>query len=177
MSQLVDNKHAFNPFDSKSMANTRQTLNSLHERKSNKTQVFSGISRCVATIRPLRELCVDKLLKQLHKVVITEDTDYQLIRPLLEKCSAIELQRLETLFSSLASKTDQLWHELCRNEFHFTTSCGPNEDKHEYIDCVPNKTSAESWRHFYWRSMDYRKRKLEEITSNIRHKSDSVKTS
>ncbi|CAG2176891.1 unnamed protein product [Oppiella nova] len=157
----------------------RETVNStdigLHERKSNKTNVFSGISRSVSIIKPLQELCVDKLYKQLNKLVINEDMDYKTIRPLLKRCSATELRRLETLCPALASQTDEIWLELCRNEFHFTTD--DNNDHNYYNNCVPNKTSQESWHHFYWRSVDYRKRKLEEITESIRLKTDGIRSS
>ncbi|XP_054165704.1 elongin-A-like [Oppia nitens] len=143
------------------------------ERKTNKTNVFSGYSKTVRTVSPLKMLCLEKLSQHFDKLVINQSINYDIIQPLLERCESHDLKRIEELNPWLTSQTERLWHQLCRNDFYFVVTDGKDS---QHSNGIPNKMSSESWRQFYWRVMSDRKRKLEELTTSIKDKTASLKT-
>ncbi len=62
---------------------------------------------------------------------------------------------------------------MCRNEFNFKES---QSDRNYYDKSLSIKSSAETWRQYYWRLISDTNRKLDEITINIRAKNDFIES-
>ncbi len=121
----------------------------------------------------LKDLCYEVLIERTDKLVNIKPKDYCLVKPILQKLNSTQLKRIEKLSPKLIPETDDLWLELCRNEFNFKDS----QSDHNYYDkSLSIKSSAETWRQYYWRLISDRKRKLDEITVNIRAKSEFIES-
>ncbi len=134
---------------------------------------FSGFSKTVPKMMSLKNLCYEVLTERIDKLVDIKPKDYCLVKPILQKLNSTQLKQIEKLSPKLMPETDDLWLELCRNEFNFK---GSQSDHNYYDKSLSIKSSAETWRQYYWRLISDRKRKLDEITINIRAKNDLIES-
>ncbi|KAI0071757.1 hypothetical protein K474DRAFT_1652078 [Panus rudis PR-1116 ss-1] len=85
-----------------------------------------------------------------------DDVRFDLVKPILQNCSAETLLRLEEASPQIMSETHQLWHDLCFRAY-------PLLAKRTYEVDEP-----ESWRDAYFVLQDLETKRLEDIGTRLR---------
>lgn len=75
---------------------------------------------------------------------------FYILKPVLEKCSANDLYRLEDYNPHFLEDSDYLWKNHCNKDFK-----------------TSEREEMESWRELYWRKFDEREQKLKAIRQTI----------
>lgn len=73
-----------------------------------RTKVYSG-NKCAATVLSLHEMCIRVLQKNVDALEYTGGVPFDILEPILLKCSAIQLDQIEYFNPYLAEDTNDLW--------------------------------------------------------------------
>ncbi|KAH9981138.1 RNA polymerase II transcription factor SIII subunit A-domain-containing protein [Lactifluus volemus] len=90
-------------------------------------------------------------------VSLGDNVSYELVRPILESCSADDLRRLEDATPHLRAHTDDLWELLCFREHLAEVDCFHGSS-------VPPKP----WRHLFFDLRAKKEKRLEEISARMK---------
>lgn len=144
--------------------NKNQTVHRLDvTSKKGRTAVFAGTSRSsrYTKVPSLERLCLDLLSDNLDNITCVGDAPYYLLKPVLEKCTPVQLQKIESYnqynFTFLLD-ADELWKQHCRSEFKFM-----------------DREDEETWRSCYMRAKKEREDKLNAIARQIKKKTEKEK--
>ncbi|XP_076361803.1 uncharacterized protein LOC143252880 isoform X2 [Tachypleus tridentatus] len=119
--------------------------------KKDRTAVYSGRKAVyLPEVPTLYEACIRVLIDNMEGLAVTGGVPYELLKPVLERCSPTQLYMLEDYNPYLLENTDELWEVHCKRDFR-----GRNPDEEE------------TWRELYLRLFDEREAKLKRITANI----------
>ncbi|KAI2803859.1 hypothetical protein BLOT_007996 [Blomia tropicalis] len=160
-SQRVMDSDSFSSFDagsnSKRSAETEQKFHIGMKFKGRST-VFAGSSKVLATVPKvysLQDICIRKLMHHVDQIYEVGDLPFYLLKPVLLKCSVLQLRRIETYNPHLQEDSDDLWRAFCEHEF-----------RGRHI----SETKYKTWRRFYQYLVDEREIKLKKITAGISSK-------
>ncbi|XP_002737397.1 uncharacterized protein LOC100377529 [Saccoglossus kowalevskii] len=120
--------------------------------RQSRTKVFSGRAReqTFSAVPSLYDSCMRILCENIDALEDVGGVPFDILEPVLKKCNAEQLFRLEDFNPHFLEDTNDLWQIHCIREFKL---CKPNE--------------FESWRELYLRKVDERQAKLDKITANI----------
>ena len=124
----------------------------LSSRKS-KTQVFSGrrsASRSGVVIS-LHEICIKVLIENVEALFDTGGVPFDILEPVLAKCSPAQLWNLEEYNPYFTEDTGPLWKIHCQRDFKETSS-----------------TRHDDWRALYLEKHEEREKKLKSIDAKIK---------
>ncbi|NXR56496.1 ELOA1 protein, partial [Hippolais icterina] len=121
------------------------------QRLNSKMQVYSGSKAvCLSKMLTLYEQCVRVLHNNIELLQEAGDVPFEVLEPVLTRCTPEQLFRIEKCNMMLIKETDHLWKKHCQKDFK-------NESLLEY----------ESWREMYWRLFNEREEKLKILTKII----------
>uniref|UniRef100_A0A1E1XCY6 Putative transcription elongation factor b polypeptide n=1 Tax=Amblyomma aureolatum TaxID=187763 RepID=A0A1E1XCY6_9ACAR len=119
--------------------------------RKDRTQVYSGRRNCfLPEVPTLLEACVRVLVDNIEGMAYTGGVPYDILKPVLEKCTAKQLYGLEDYNPYLLDDTDELWQAHCVREFKGST---PDQ--------------GETWRELYLKKYDEREQKFKSLTATI----------
>jgi hypothetical protein len=122
--------------------------------KKKRTQVYSGKSTAGPTgVRKLFTLCIDVLIEHIDVIEEVGAIPFDVLRPVLEKCSAQQLKRLEFYNQHFIEDDDELWQKICRKDFR---------------EALPRK--GQSWRDLYMEKDQERESRLQHLSASIKSK-------
>ncbi|KAF9030808.1 hypothetical protein BDZ89DRAFT_1159145 [Hymenopellis radicata] len=84
---------------------------------------------------------------------------YDLLHPILERCSVDDLSRLEQTVPEIACKTEDLWKALCSKNY-------PIESE---LYVASSETTPESWRDHYFVLKEWANKRFEAVGSKMRN--------
>ncbi|XP_077990595.1 uncharacterized protein LOC144444919 [Glandiceps talaboti] len=120
--------------------------------KQSRTKVFSGRARLNVYdhVPSLYDTCMRVLCDNIDLLEDVGGVPFDILQPVLERCTAEQLFRLEDFNPHFLEDTEDLWHKhVCR----------------DFKGSIPDE--FETWREVYLRKIDERKVRLEKITANI----------
>ncbi|NXU11639.1 ELOA1 protein, partial [Pardalotus punctatus] len=121
------------------------------QRLNSKMQVYSGSKAvCLSKMLTLYEQCARILLNNIELLQEAGGVPFEILEPVLTRCTPEQLFRIEKCNLTLKKETDHLWKKHCQRDFK-------NESLLEY----------ESWREMYLRLFNQREEKLKILTKNI----------
>lgn len=124
-----------------------------------RTLVYAGHSRAAHSghVPRLEDLCLNLLSDNLDKITCLGDAPFYLLKPVLSKCTPIQLRRIEKYNEHLVDEedTDELWKIHAEQEFK---GC-------------PDKHRKETFREYFHRAQQERDMRLKRLTSKIQKKS------
>nr|CAB3242162.1 RNA polymerase II transcription factor SIII subunit A3-like-1 [Phallusia mammillata] len=137
-----------------SMRMTDEVAAELHsQRSSGRMQIYSGQKTSyLPKMMSLYDQCMTVLMNNIDKLDVI-GVPYDIIKPVLERCTAEQLYHLEDVNVYLLDDTDELWKKLSQQDFRGK---------------VPDE--MESWRELYLRLHDAREEKLARLTQTIQAK-------
>ncbi|GFR22138.1 elongin-A [Trichonephila clavata] len=119
--------------------------------RKERTNVYSGKKSVGYTEVPtLFECCTRVLIENIDAIEYLGEVPYYLLKPVLERCTAVQLYAIEHFNPYLLDDTNELWERHCRKDFR-TQKVQENE----------------TWRDLYLRAFEEREEKLKNITANI----------
>lgn len=123
----------------------------LMSRKS-RTQVFSGrkVATTVTTVSSLFELSMKILIENIDALSDTGGVPYDIIHPVLERCTPQQLLHLEDCNPYFIDDTDLLWERHCSREFKGT-----------------KPKTGQTWRELYMQNESEREMRLKRIHAKI----------
>ncbi|ESO07782.1 hypothetical protein HELRODRAFT_191038 [Helobdella robusta] len=129
-------------------------------RSNNRSLVFCGkrAAPIYTQVLTLRQLCQKVLYDHIDCVEHVGLAPYDLMEPILKKCTAEQLEKFEFYNQHMISETDDLWMHHCKRTF-------PNKRLDE----------METWREVYMDGQQERKAKLEKCVELIGASSAKVK--
>lgn len=132
-----------------------QTLDKILSSKTkSKRQIYSGkASTAYSEVPSLFNLSVRCLQENIDALEFTGGIPFDLLKPVIERATAIQLFNLENYNPYLLEDTHQLWEQHCKKDFK-------NKQPEE----------METSRDMYIRLTDERKQKLKSITENLQTK-------
>uniref|UniRef100_A0A3Q2DCX7 Elongin A, like n=1 Tax=Cyprinodon variegatus TaxID=28743 RepID=A0A3Q2DCX7_CYPVA len=120
------------------------------QRLNKKMQVYSGAKTLfLPTMMSLYQQCIRTLQNNLNLLYETGGVPFELLEPVLERCTPEQLLRIEE-FNPVRRLTDHLWGKHCQRDFK---------------DCKLQE--YESWKEMYIRLSEERERKLKKLTKTI----------
>ncbi|XP_013415015.1 elongin-A3 isoform X1 [Lingula anatina] len=120
-------------------------------KSHSRTQVYSGRKQVYLTEVPtLYNACMKVLIENIDALDYVGGVPYDIMKPVLERCSPTQLYTLEDYNPQFVGETDELWHLHSIRDFK---TAKPEE--------------METWRELYLRLHDEREEKLKKITANI----------
>ncbi|XP_064652752.1 transcription elongation factor B polypeptide 3-like [Lineus longissimus] len=124
----------------------------LSNKKKSRTQVYSGrkTTTYLTEVPRLYDACMMVLMNHLENLECIGGVPYDIIKPVLEKCTPSQLYTLEDYNPHLVEDSDELWQTHCKKDFR---KYSPEE--------------MESWRELYLRLHDEREARLKKLTTNI----------
>ncbi|XP_023183576.1 elongin-A-like [Xiphophorus maculatus] len=121
------------------------------QRLNKKMQVYSGAKTLfLPTMMSLFQQCIRTLQNNLNLLYETGGVPYELLEPVLERCTPEQLLRIEEYNPIYIGVTDHLWGKHCQRDFK---------------DCKLQQ--YESWKEMYIRLSEERERKLKRLTKTI----------
>ncbi|XP_056326416.1 elongin A, like [Danio aesculapii] len=121
------------------------------QRLKNKMQVYSGSKMTfLPSMMTLYQQCIRALQNNIDSLYEIGGVPFEILEPVLERCTAEQLLRIEEYNPVYIGVTDHLWEKHCQKEFR-------NARLEEY----------ESWREMYLRLFEERERKLQQLTKSI----------
>lgn len=121
------------------------------QRLKNKMQVYSGSKMAfLPSMMTLYQQCIRALQNNIDSLYEIGGVPFEILEPVLERCTAEQLLRIEECNPVYIGVTDHLWEKHCQKEFR-------NNRLEEY----------ESWREMYLRLFEERERKLQQLTKSI----------
>ncbi|XP_026785571.3 elongin-A isoform X2 [Pangasianodon hypophthalmus] len=120
-------------------------------RFNSKMVVYSGSkTSCLPKMMTLYEQCIRVLQNHIDSIDEVGGVPYEILEPVLERCTPEQLYRIEQCNQSFIEESDELWMRHCQRDFK-------RESPQEY----------ESWRELYLRLHDEREERLRKLTQNI----------
>ncbi|XP_053349116.1 elongin-A isoform X1 [Clarias gariepinus] len=120
-------------------------------RFNSKMVVYSGSkTSCLPKMMTLYEQCIRVLQNNIDSIDEVGGVPYEILEPVLERCTPEQLYRIEQCNQSFIEESDDLWMRHCQRDFK-------RETPQEY----------ESWRELYLRLHDEREERLRKLTQNI----------
>ncbi|XP_033726671.1 transcription elongation factor B polypeptide 3-like [Pecten maximus] len=120
-------------------------------KTTGRTQMYSGKKQnFVPEVYKLFDMCMTVLCNNIDSLEFVGGVPFDILKPVLEKCTAAQLYRLEDFNPHFLEDTDPLWMSHCHKEFRLSK---PEE--------------METWREHYLRKFDEREEKLKKISANI----------
>ncbi|KAK2852974.1 hypothetical protein Q7C36_008175 [Tachysurus vachellii] len=121
------------------------------QRLNKKMQVYSGTKVVyLPTMMTLYQQCIRTLQNNIDSLYEIGGVPFEILEPVLERCTPEQLLRIEELNPVYIGVTDHLWERHCLRDFK-------NARLEEY----------ESWRELYLRLFEERERKFQELTKSI----------
>ncbi|KAL3200638.1 hypothetical protein MRX96_012919 [Rhipicephalus microplus] len=118
--------------------------------RKDRTLVYSGRKCALSEIPTLYDMCLKVLIDNVEGMAYTGGVPYDILRPILEKCTPKQLYTLEDYNPYLLDDTDELWQVHCTREFK--SSC---------------PDAGETWRELYLKKFDEREEKFKSLTATI----------
>ncbi|KAL1432890.1 hypothetical protein MTO96_001886 [Rhipicephalus appendiculatus] len=119
--------------------------------RKDRTQVYSGRRNCfLPEVPTLHEACLKVLMDNIEGMEYTGGVPYDILKPVLERCTPKQLYTLEDYNPYLLNDTDELWQAHCTREFK--SSC---------------PDAGETWRELYLKKFDEREEKFKSLTATI----------
>ncbi|XP_067840084.1 elongin A, like isoform X3 [Heptranchias perlo] len=116
-----------------------------------KMQVYSGCKTTnILKMMTLYEQCIRVLQNNIDSIHEVGGVPFEIIEPVLERCTSEQLCRIEECNPSFIEQTGHFWMKHCKKDFK-------SEEPNEY----------ESWRELYLRLYDEREQKLKILTQSI----------
>ncbi|XP_072354683.1 elongin A, like isoform X1 [Scyliorhinus torazame] len=116
-----------------------------------KMQVYSGSKTTnILKMMSLYEQCIRVLQNNIDSIHEVGGVPFEIIEPVLERCTSEQLCRIEECNPSFIEQTDHFWMKHCKKDFK-------SEEPQEY----------ESWRELYLRLYDERELKFKMLTQSI----------
>ncbi|XP_063041350.1 elongin-A [Engraulis encrasicolus] len=120
-------------------------------RFNSKMVVYSGSKTSyLPKMMSLYEQCIRVLQNNIDSIDEVGGVPFEILEPVLERCTPEQLYRIEDLNQHFLEDTDELWTKHCQRDFK-------REAPQEY----------ESWRELYLRKHDEREERLRMLTQNI----------
>ncbi|XP_034040815.1 elongin A, like [Thalassophryne amazonica] len=121
------------------------------QRLNSKMQVYSGAKTTfLATMMSLYQQCIRTLQNNVNLLYETGGVPFEILEPVLERCTPEQLLRIEDCNPIYIGVTDHLWGKHCERDFR-------DAKLEEY----------ESWKEMYIRLSDEREMKLRRLTKSI----------
>ncbi|XP_028279643.1 elongin A, like [Parambassis ranga] len=121
------------------------------QRLNRKMQVYSGAkTACLPTMMSLYQQCIRTLQNNINLLHETGGVPFEILEPVLERCTPEQLLRIEECNPIYIGLTDHLWEKHCQRDFK-------DFKLQEY----------ESWKEMYIRMFEERERKLQRLTKTI----------
>ncbi|XP_031697637.1 elongin A, like [Anarrhichthys ocellatus] len=140
----VERESEFCDFSEESAIFTGQRLNK-------KMQVYSGAKTAfLPTMMSLHQQCIRTLQNNINLLYETGGVPFEILEPVLERCTPEQLLRIEEFNPIYIGETDHLWGTHCQRDF-----------KHSKLQ------EYESWKEMYVRLSEERERKLKRLTKSI----------
>ncbi|CAI8032333.1 Elongin-A [Geodia barretti] len=128
--------------------------------KRSRTQVYSGKKASGPQVAvSLFDLSMKVLMDNIDAIEEVGGVPYLILEPLLQKCSATQLLRLEEFNTHFLEDSDVLWKKHCEKDFKGARPHG----------------NQESWRQLYLSKLSDREERLKNITANIRKREEARK--
>ncbi|KIM48778.1 hypothetical protein M413DRAFT_437957 [Hebeloma cylindrosporum] len=109
----------------------------------------------------LVQLCQRVAAAQVDSIhSLGNDLTYELVKPILDRCSIEQLLRFEKLSPHLRKDTPQIWKDLCYRKYFLTA-----EERYSPDD---NPQEPDSWKSRYFVLQDAEARRIEELGSKLR---------
>ncbi|XP_077559409.1 uncharacterized protein LOC144174532 isoform X2 [Haemaphysalis longicornis] len=119
--------------------------------RKDRTAVYSGRRNAfLPEVPTLLEACMRVLIDNIDGMAYTGGVPYDILKPVLERCTTKQLYTLEDYNPYLLEDTDELWQAHCIREFK---GCTPEE--------------GETWREVYLKKYDEREQKFKSLTATI----------
>ncbi|XP_065283935.1 transcription elongation factor B polypeptide 3-like isoform X2 [Dermacentor albipictus] len=119
--------------------------------RKDRTQVYSGRRNCfLPEVPTLHEACIKVLIENVEGMAYTGGVPYDILKPVLERCTPKQLYTLEDYNPYLLDDTDELWQAHCTREFKSSTP-----------------DAGETWRELYLKKYDEREEKFKSLTATI----------
>ncbi|KAI6652411.1 Transcription elongation factor B polypeptide 3-like [Oopsacas minuta] len=134
----------------KNCTKVRCPSNSINQfiSSNSRTKLYSGNTKIIFS---LYELCLRFLEYNVHLITQIKFIDYEVIRPLLERISPNELNRIEELNPQFILMTDNIWKRNCQKTFKSGLS----------------SKNVESWKNLYNILFKEKEEKLKDISCRI----------
>ncbi|TRY96966.1 hypothetical protein DNTS_033573 [Danionella cerebrum] len=137
--------------DVKQMGECEEAPVFIGQRLKNKMQVYSGTKMTfLPSMMTLYQQCIRALQNNIDSLYEIGGVPFEILEPVLERCTAEQLLRIEEYNPVYIGLTDHLWEKHCQREFR-------NARLEEY----------ESWKEMYLRMFEERERKLKLLTKSI----------
>ncbi|XP_042358290.1 elongin A, like isoform X2 [Plectropomus leopardus] len=121
------------------------------QRLNKKMQVYSGAKTVfLPTMMSLHQQCIRTLQNNINLLNETGGVPFEILEPVLERCTPAQLLRIEECNPIYIGETDHLWGKHCQRDFK-------DSKLQEY----------ESWKEMYIRLSEERERKLKRLTKSI----------
>ncbi|KAM9727261.1 elongin A, like isoform 2-T2 [Menidia menidia] len=121
------------------------------QRLNKKMQVYSGAKTLfLPAMMSLYQQCIRALQNNINLLYETGGVPFELLEPVLERCTPEQLLRIEECNPIYIGETDHLWGKHCQREFK-------DYKLQEY----------ESWKEMYIRLSEEREKKLQRLTKTI----------
>ncbi|XP_066269576.1 elongin-A-like isoform X2 [Branchiostoma lanceolatum] len=122
-------------------------------QKNTRTQVYSGRrSHYLTEVPSLFDSCMQILCDNIDALEELGGVPYDIVKPVLDKCTPEQLCYLEEQNPYLMEDTDHLWQSHCKRDFR---TAQRDED------------SFEAWRELYLRKHEEREERLKSITAKV----------
>jgi hypothetical protein len=112
-----------------------------------------------SVVMSLFDLSMKVLMDNIDAIEEVGGVPYLILEPLLQKCSATQLLRLEEFNPHFLEDSDVLWKKHCEKDFKGACPHG----------------NQESWRQLYLSKLSDREERLKNITANIRKREEARK--
>ncbi|XP_042289074.1 elongin A, like isoform X1 [Thunnus maccoyii] len=121
------------------------------QRLNRKMQVYSGAKTIfLPAMMSLYQQCIRTLQNNINLLHETGGVPFEILEPVLERCTPEQLLRVEECNPIYIGVTDHLWGKHCQRDFK-------DSKLQEY----------ESWKEMYIRLSEERERKLQRLTKSI----------
>ncbi|XP_035658772.1 elongin-A-like isoform X1 [Branchiostoma floridae] len=122
-------------------------------QKNTRTQVYSGRkSHYLREVPSLFDSCMQILCDNIDALEELGGVPYDIIKPVLDKCTPEQLCYLEEQNPYLMEDTDHLWQMHCNRDFR---------------NAQRDQDSFEAWRELYLRKHEEREERLKSITAKV----------
>ncbi|EDV22394.1 uncharacterized protein TRIADDRAFT_58942 [Trichoplax adhaerens] len=126
-------------------------MNPATVKKYEMTPVFSGRKSHKLQVQSLFDLCMDVLCENIDYIYeLGPAVSYDIIAPVLSRCSAKQLSHIEQYNPHLIDETDELWKIHCQRDFKGCEISG-----------------HDIWKNLYKAKTEEREDKFKRVTANI----------
>nr|CAG4652105.1 EOG090X0BTZ [Triops cancriformis] len=135
----------------KKRVNDEEALAKVMSQKGARTKVYSGVKSSGLTFVPtLFDLCMRILQDNIDSLEYTGGVPYDVLKPVLERATPLQLFWLENYNPYLLEDSDELWKFHCERQFK-------GRERQE----------MESWRELFSRCHEEQEARLKNLTANI----------